>query len=78
VIFGLMINGALRQVGLDFSAMAGATEYMALISGRIYPTWGTEKLLNRAVTVAIISALAAFIPAREASRREPAEALHHV
>jgi ABC-type lipoprotein release transport system permease subunit len=78
IVLGVIINGALRQVGIDFSTMTGAVEYMALISGRVYPSWGLEKLPFRALTVAIISALAAFIPAREASRREPAEALHHV
>jgi ABC-type lipoprotein release transport system permease subunit len=51
---------------------------MALISGRVYPGWGVDKLLMRASTVAIISALAAVIPAREAAQREPAEALHYV
>jgi len=78
VVFGLLINGLLRMVGLDFSAMSTATEYMALISGRIYPSWGLEKLLSRSLTVAIISALAALAPAFEAARREPAAALHHV
>jgi ABC-type lipoprotein release transport system permease subunit len=78
ILLGLLINGLMRQVGLDFSSMSAATEYMALISGRVYPTWGLEKLFSRALTVAIISALAALFPAREASRREPAEALHHV
>lgn len=78
IVLGLVLNGMVRRVGLDFSSMAGVTEYMALISGRIYPTWGVENLLSRALTVAIISALAAFLPAREASHREPAEALHHV
>jgi ABC-type lipoprotein release transport system permease subunit len=78
IVFGLLINGLLRRVGLDFSAMATATEYMALINGRVYPSWGLEKLPGRALTVAIIAALAAFIPAREAGHREPAEALHHV
>ncbi len=78
IVLGLLINGLLRQVGLDFGAMSSATEYMALISGRIYPSWGLEKLLARALTVAIISALAALFPAREAARSEPAEALHHV
>jgi ABC-type lipoprotein release transport system permease subunit len=73
----LFINGA-APGRLDFSSMASATEYMALISGRVYPSWGHEKLVGRALTVAIIAALAAFIPAREAGHREPAEALHHV
>jgi ABC-type lipoprotein release transport system permease subunit len=78
VILGLFFNGLLRRVGLDFSAYANATSYMALMSGKVYPSWGIEQLLWRALTVAIISALAAFIPAREASRREPAEDLHYV
>jgi ABC-type lipoprotein release transport system permease subunit len=51
---------------------------MALIQSRVYPTWGIEKLLMRASMIAGISALAALIPAAEAGRREPAEALHFV
>jgi ABC-type lipoprotein release transport system permease subunit len=78
IIFGLAINGGLMRVGLDFSAYSGITSYMALIKDRVYPTWGVEKLFMRASMVAIISALAAVIPAMEAGRREPAEALHFV
>jgi ABC-type lipoprotein release transport system permease subunit len=51
---------------------------MALISGRVYPTLGLQSLPGRALTVIIIATLAAWIPAREAARREPAEALHYV
>ncbi|MCX6058522.1 MAG: FtsX-like permease family protein [Chloroflexi bacterium] len=78
IVFGLALNGYLISVGLDFGSMSTATSYMALIQGRVYPTWGVEKLLMRASTIAIISALAALIPAFEAGRREPAEALHFV
>jgi putative ABC transport system permease protein len=78
IILGLLINGLLRQVGLDFTQYASLTSYMALISGRVYPTWGVDKLLWRSLTVAIISALAAFYPAHEAAQREPADALHYV
>lgn len=78
VIIGLLINGVLMRVGIDYSAFSNVTTYMALIGGRIYPSWGVDKLLQRAVTVAIISALAAVVPAREAAHREPAEALHYV
>jgi putative ABC transport system permease protein len=78
IILGLLINGLFKQVGLDFTQYASLTSYMALISGRVYPTWGVDKLLWRALTVAIISALAAFYPAHEASQREPADALHYV
>ncbi|MBM3144721.1 MAG: FtsX-like permease family protein, partial [Chloroflexi bacterium] len=78
VVMGLGLNGLLKQVGLDYSSFSNITSYMALINGRIYPSWGVSKLLGRALTVAIIAALAAVIPAREAANREPAEALHYV
>jgi ABC-type lipoprotein release transport system permease subunit len=78
IALGLAFNGLLRYVGMDFTAFSGMTEYTALITDRVYPGWGTDKLLWRALTVAIISALAAVIPAREAAQREPAEALHYV
>jgi ABC-type lipoprotein release transport system permease subunit len=75
---GLLINVTLGRVGFDFSQFSSITEYTALISGRVYPTLGMNKLLGRGLTVLIISILAAFIPAREASQSEPAEALHYV
>jgi ABC-type lipoprotein release transport system permease subunit len=78
IVLGLLLNGILMRVGLDFGYMTQAASYMALIRDRVYPTWGVEKLLMRASMVAIISALAAVIPAIEAGRREPAEALHFV
>jgi putative ABC transport system permease protein len=77
-ILGAIITGALGMVGLDYSAFADLTEYTALISGRIYPQLAPAKVLQHAVTVAVIAALAALYPAIEASRREPAEALHYV
>ena len=78
IVFGLAINGLLMRNGLDFGSMSQAASYMALVKDKVYPTWGIEKLVMRASTIAIISALAALIPAIEAGRREPAEALHFV
>ena len=78
IAIGLMANLSLMQVGMDYSQFAGVTEYMALISGKVYPTLGVSKLFGRATTILIIAALAALIPAMIASRREPSEALHHV
>jgi ABC-type lipoprotein release transport system permease subunit len=75
---GLLINGILSVVGLDYSQFANLTEYTALISGRIYPYVLPLKVLQHAVTVAVIAALAALYPALQASQREPAEALHYV
>lgn len=68
----------LGQVGMDYSQFADVSGYLALISGKTYPTLGTSKLVGRATMVVIIAALAALIPARVAARREPSEALHHV
>lgn len=78
ILMGLAINLSLGQVGMDYSQFAGLTEYMALISGRVYPTLGLNKLFARAMIVLVIAALAALIPAVIAARREPSEALHHV
>jgi ABC-type lipoprotein release transport system permease subunit len=79
VILGLAINGYLMKVGVDFgSAMTQAASYMALVQSRVYPTLGIEMLPMRVSMIVIISALAALIPAAEAGRREPAEALHFV
>lgn len=78
VVVGLIINGISAKVGLDYSAYSTMTEYMALINSRIYPSLGLQNIGWRAGTVVFISTLAAFIPAREASHREPAEALHYV
>jgi ABC-type lipoprotein release transport system permease subunit len=68
----------MRAVGLDFTAFSGMTSYTALITDKVYPSWGVGKLLSRGLTVAIIAALAAVIPAHEAAQRDPAEALHFV
>ncbi|MBI5842468.1 MAG: ABC transporter permease [Chloroflexi bacterium] len=77
-ILGTLTNGVLGVYGLDYSAFANLTEYTALISGSIYPQLVPLKVLLHALTVAVIAALAALYPAIEASRREPAEALHYV
>ncbi len=75
---GLLLNGILSKVGMDFSAFTSMTEYTALITGQVYTTLGVDKLLGRSLTVIIISLLASFIPAREAAQNEPAESLHYV
>jgi ABC-type lipoprotein release transport system permease subunit len=77
-VLGTVINIVIGYYGLDYSAFANLTEYTALISGRIYTDLVPMKVLQHALTVAIIAALAALYPAIQASRREPAEALHYV
>ncbi|MFZ5818348.1 MAG: ABC transporter permease [Chloroflexota bacterium] len=78
VLLGLALTGILGMVGIDYTEFADLTEYTALITGKIYPEFLPIKVLGRAITLAVIAALAALYPAREAARREPAEALHYV
>jgi len=77
-VLGTLFVGALSVNGLNYSQFANLTEYTALISGSIYPQLDPLKILQHAVTVAIIATLAAVLPAIQASQREPAEALHYV
>jgi putative ABC transport system permease protein len=77
-VLGMLVNAAFGRVGFDYSSFAGAAEFMALISGRVYPSLGVGKLFGRGLTILIISILAAWIPSREAARHEPAQALHSV
>lgn len=77
-VLGTLINSLLGYYGIDYGQFASLTEYTALISGRIYSQLVPFKVLQHAMTVAIIAAIAALYPAREAARREPAEALHYV
>lgn len=77
-ILGTLINGFMAWFGIDYSSFADLTEYTALISGRIYSQMVPLKVLQHGLTVLVIATLAAFLPARDASRREPAAALHHV
>lgn len=77
-VLGIALNGALGFVGVDYSQFAGLTDYMALITGRVYPTLALGSILSRGLPVLVVAILASFYPAREASRREPAAALHYV
>ncbi len=76
VLGGLVVSG-IGQVGIKLS-IAEMGEMMALLGDRLYPTLRLELLLGRALTVAVIAALASLYPAWQASKREPAEALHYV
>lgn len=78
VAFGLSMNLIFQQVGIDYSSYTDVASYMALISDRIYPSLGIEKLPMRTVTVFLVSLASSFVPAREASHNEPAHSLHYV
>src|ERR1044071_9920077 len=55
VAVGLVINLSLMRVGMDYSQFAGVTDYMALISGKVYPTLGMSKLFMRAMIMLVIA-----------------------
>jgi ABC-type lipoprotein release transport system permease subunit len=76
-VLGGLVVSAVGQTGIRLS-IAEMGEMMALLGDRLYPVFRIDLLLRRAVTVAVIAALASLYPAWQASRREPAEALHYV
>jgi ABC-type lipoprotein release transport system permease subunit len=80
-VAGSVLGGAvvwyLSRVGLTWNA-GEYSELTALMGNRIFFRLGFDQLLARAFTVAIIAVLAALYPAWQASRKEPAEALHYV
>ena len=78
MIMGYLLTSILGIVGINYGFAVDMVDYMALMGSYIYPAFDFDLTLQRAIMVAIISALAALYPAIEASRREPADALHHV
>lgn len=77
-IMGYLITSILGFYGINYGFAVDMVDYMALMGSYIYPAFDVNLTLQRAGMVAIISTLAALYPAMEASRREPADALHHV
>jgi putative ABC transport system permease protein len=75
---GALLIGWLAQVGIGLSAASGMGEVMALMGDRLYPIITPADLLSRGVLVIVIAAIASLYPAWQASRQEPAQALHHV
>jgi ABC-type lipoprotein release transport system permease subunit len=66
------------QVGIDFGFASDMGEVTALMGSRLYPTVGLNNVLFSGVAVTLIAALASLYPAWQASRNEPAAALHHI
>jgi ABC-type lipoprotein release transport system permease subunit len=69
---------AVGQVGIDYSMAQGTGDITALIGNRLYPSIPVINVVYYGIAVVIIAALASLIPAWQASRNEPAEALHHI
>jgi ABC-type lipoprotein release transport system permease subunit len=74
--YGLVL--ALGQVGIDFGYAANMGELTAMMGSRLYPSVQPFTVLLAGLAVTIIAALASLYPAWQASRKEPAAALHHI
>jgi putative ABC transport system permease protein len=85
-VLGVLAGGALGgliiayygRVGMYFGGFGDYSPMVALLGDRVYFDVGITRLLTRCLTVLAIATLAALYPAWQASRQEPAEALHHV
>ncbi len=77
ILSGLLV-GWIGRVGIDFSFTSGWGEVSALMGDRLYPTISTGDIVYYGFAVVLIAALASLFPAWQASRKQPAEALHHV
>jgi len=83
-VLGGVIGVHFGRVGIDWMALYGGIDIgefgdlIGLMGDRLYLRIGIDVLVERALTVGVIAALASLYPAWQASRREPAEALHYV
>jgi ABC-type lipoprotein release transport system permease subunit len=77
-VAGALVVAALGQVGISLAGVSGLGEVGALLGDRLYPVLTPDALLSRGALAIAIAALAALYPAWQASRREPAQALHQV
>jgi ABC-type lipoprotein release transport system permease subunit len=75
---GGLLTWSVGQVGIGFAGVSGMGEIGALMGDRLYPSLSAGTLISRAVLVVAISSLASLYPAWQASRKEPALALHHL
>jgi ABC-type lipoprotein release transport system permease subunit len=83
-LLGWLLVAWLGRTGLDFTALFEGQdlgdygEIYALMGTVLYPAISTTTIISYGVAAVVIGGLAALIPAWQASRKEPAESLHHV
>lgn len=78
-VAGVALVMLIRQAGgIYFGFTSGLGEITALMGDRLMPYLSVGDVVSRGIIVAIIAAIASLYPAWQASRKEPAEALHHV
>jgi len=76
---GVALIALIGSAGIDLGKLTtGMGEIGVLMSGKLYPVITLPDLISRAIIVVVIAAIASLYPAWQASRKEPAKALHHV
>lgn len=76
---GLGLSWFVAQMGgIDYSWAADMGEITALMGSHLVPTYSLSDAFRQGTIVVVIATLASLYPAWQASRAEPAEALHHV
>lgn len=79
LLAGVGVVMLIRQAGgINFSSVGNMGEVTALMGDHLMPALTLADVISRGVIVAVIAALASLYPAWQASRKEPAAALHHV
>ncbi len=77
-IVSWLLVTAVAQVGIDYSFAQGTGDITALVGDRLYPSIPIINIVYYGIAVVVIAALASLIPAWQAARNEPAEALHYI
>jgi ABC-type lipoprotein release transport system permease subunit len=76
---GWLVLVVMNQAGgIDYSFASEMGDITALMGDTLYASINLSAILQQGLIVAVMAALASLIPAWQASRKEPAEALHHV
>jgi ABC-type lipoprotein release transport system permease subunit len=63
--------------GYDMSSYTDMGEIYALMGDAFYATIDPVSIVQQGFIIVVMAVLASLIPAWQASRKEPAEALHH-
>jgi len=77
-VIGTLVVWLIAQFGIDIAYVENVGEVGALMGDRIVPYVSPTTVFSRGVAVAAIAAIASLYPAWIASRKQPAEVLHHV
>ncbi len=77
-LLGVVLVALTAIQGIDISYASGVGEMTALLGAKIVPVITTANIISRGISVAFIAALSSFLPAWQASKKEPVESLHFV